>query len=227
MRVEPTELVARLVEAGYERTALVEARGQCALRGGILDVYPVGMPEAVRLEFFDDEVDSLRAFDVMTQRSTFPPRTRAHLPRLGTLLSGEEYLRAAHALKAMLSHRAGALRGEGRQKRLEREYGLIPLRGFFEAHRRGRGGGPRPRTGALTRNFHTALTALEAGHDFDGADSLVPVLAGFADTAIDYLTTPYSSLTSPRACASAPRTAHAGIQGALSPAALEHDEALP
>ena len=34
MRVEPTELVARLVEAGYERTALVEARGQCALRGG-------------------------------------------------------------------------------------------------------------------------------------------------------------------------------------------------
>ena len=61
MRVEPMELIARLVSAGYERTALVEARGQCALRGGILDVYPVGMPEAVRLEFFDDEVDSLRA----------------------------------------------------------------------------------------------------------------------------------------------------------------------
>ena len=75
MRVEPTELVARLVEAGYERTALVEARGQCALRGGILDVYPVGMPEAVRLEFFDDEVDSLRAFDVMT--SAPPPISSA------------------------------------------------------------------------------------------------------------------------------------------------------
>ena len=40
MRVNPTELIARLVQAGYERTPLVEARGQCALRGGILDVFP-------------------------------------------------------------------------------------------------------------------------------------------------------------------------------------------
>ncbi len=37
---------------------VTEARGQCALRGGILDVYPVGQPNALRLEFFDDEVDS-------------------------------------------------------------------------------------------------------------------------------------------------------------------------
>ena len=61
--------MAKLSAAGYERVHLVEARGQCALRGGILDVYPVGGPNALRVEFFDDEIDSIRSFDVMTQRS--------------------------------------------------------------------------------------------------------------------------------------------------------------
>ena len=111
MRVEPTELIARLVSAGYERTALVEARGQCALRGGILDIYPVGMPEAVRLEFFDDEVDSLRAFDVMTQRSTSHLERVRIYPASETLLSGEEYLpRGARAQGDALPSRRGAAR---------------------------------------------------------------------------------------------------------------------
>ena len=69
MVMEPAELMAKLTAAGYERVHLVEARGQCALRGGIMDVYPVGSPNALRVEFFDDEIDSIRSFDVMTQRS--------------------------------------------------------------------------------------------------------------------------------------------------------------
>ena len=84
------------------------------------------------MEFFDDEVDSLRAFDVMTQRSTSHLERVRVYPASETLLDGEGYLRAAHALKAMLSHRAGALRGEGRQKRLEREFDLIPYEDFLK-----------------------------------------------------------------------------------------------
>ena len=68
-RMEPMALIEKLTQAGYERVQLVEARGQCALRGGILDVYPIGEPNALRIEFFDDEIDSIRSFDVMTQRS--------------------------------------------------------------------------------------------------------------------------------------------------------------
>ena len=68
-RMEPNDLMQMLTDAGYERVQLVEARGQCALRGGILDVYPIGEPNALRIEFFDDEIDSIRSFDVMTQRS--------------------------------------------------------------------------------------------------------------------------------------------------------------
>ena len=226
MRVEPTELVARLVEAGYERTALVEARGQCALRGGILDIYPVGMPEAVRLEFFDDEVDSLRAFDVMTQRSTSHLERVRVYPASETLLSGEEYLRAAHTLKAMLSHRAGALRGEGRQKRLEREFDLIPYEDFLKLTGEEGESAHAPETGALTRNFHTALTALEAGHDFDGADSLVPVLAGFAATAIDYLDDPILVFDQPARLRERAENRALEFKEHFA-SALEHDEALP
>ncbi|MCL2058436.1 MAG: transcription-repair coupling factor [Oscillospiraceae bacterium] len=58
-----------LVGMGYERVHMVEARGTFAVRGGILDVYPVDQEYAVRVELFDDEIDSIRMFDVQTQRT--------------------------------------------------------------------------------------------------------------------------------------------------------------
>ncbi len=63
------ELMKRLVFLGYERTELVESAGQFALRGGILDIYPITAEEAVRIEFWDDEIDSIRSMDVQSQRS--------------------------------------------------------------------------------------------------------------------------------------------------------------
>jgi len=60
----------RLVRAGYTRCDQVEGVGQFALRGGILDVFSPLMTEPVRCEFFDDEIDSLGAFDTTTQRRT-------------------------------------------------------------------------------------------------------------------------------------------------------------
>ena len=70
MTVSPISLLKRFIDAGYERTALCEGRGQVALRGGYLDVFPVTSDNPVRIEFFDDEIDSLRLFDPVSQRST-------------------------------------------------------------------------------------------------------------------------------------------------------------
>lgn len=53
----------RLVQMGYERTGQVELPGQFAIRGGILDVYPLTEEYPVRIELWDDEVDSIRSFD--------------------------------------------------------------------------------------------------------------------------------------------------------------------
>ena len=59
----------RLVACGYERTEQVDDRGQFAVRGGILDVYPSTEERAVRVELFGDEIESLRWFSTFTQRS--------------------------------------------------------------------------------------------------------------------------------------------------------------
>jgi len=68
--VDMTQLLARLVDSGYRRQALVEGPGQFSVRGGIIDIFPVRMSEPVRVELFGDEVDSLRRFAPETQRST-------------------------------------------------------------------------------------------------------------------------------------------------------------
>ena len=67
--VDLDDVTLLLADAGYERTDQVEERGQFAVRGGILDVYPATEEQAVRVELFGDEIDSLRRFSVFTQRS--------------------------------------------------------------------------------------------------------------------------------------------------------------
>nr|WP_258840693.1 transcription-repair coupling factor [Mechercharimyces sp. CAU 1602] len=76
--IEP--LIHRLVETGYERVDMVERRGEFSVRGGIMDLYPVTSEHPIRIEWFDDEVDSIRSFSVTDQRSqkkhqavTIPP----------------------------------------------------------------------------------------------------------------------------------------------------------
>jgi len=68
-RIEPRELMQRLVQAGYERAELCEGKGQAALRGGYADVFPITLENPVRIEFFDDEIDTMREYDPLTQRS--------------------------------------------------------------------------------------------------------------------------------------------------------------
>jgi transcription-repair coupling factor (superfamily II helicase) len=63
------ECAAELVGAGYERADQVEERGQFALRGGLLDVFPATEDRAVRVDMFDVEIESLRWFSTFTQRS--------------------------------------------------------------------------------------------------------------------------------------------------------------
>ncbi|HWH94966.1 MAG TPA: transcription-repair coupling factor [Baekduia sp.] len=63
------EAAADLVAAGYERVDQVDDRGQFAIRGGILDVYPATADHAVRVDLFDIEIESLREFSTFTQRS--------------------------------------------------------------------------------------------------------------------------------------------------------------
>ncbi|MDQ6631894.1 MAG: transcription-repair coupling factor [Verrucomicrobiota bacterium] len=68
-KIEPLDLIEWLEEQGYEPEAQVSEKGEIALRGGILDLFPLISPWPVRLEFFGDELESLRYFDPFTQIS--------------------------------------------------------------------------------------------------------------------------------------------------------------
>lgn len=67
--MDMSKLVDRLAKFGFERTESVEGKGQFALRGGIIDLFPINSDMPYRIEFFGDEVDSIRTFDPITQRS--------------------------------------------------------------------------------------------------------------------------------------------------------------
>jgi transcription-repair coupling factor (superfamily II helicase) len=69
IQIEPEVLVRRLLEAGYEYEEPVRLPGHFARRGGIVDVFPMGAGSPVRIEFFGDEIASLRRFDPNSQRS--------------------------------------------------------------------------------------------------------------------------------------------------------------
>lgn len=65
-----TDLTNHLTKLGYQATQMVAKPGEFAVRGSIIDIYAVGTPAAVRLDFFDDELDALKQLDVSTQTST-------------------------------------------------------------------------------------------------------------------------------------------------------------
>lgn len=67
--LEQATLSEKLVNMGYERVAIVEARGEFAVRGGIIDIFPPFGEYMVRIELFDDEIDSLRLVNPDTQRT--------------------------------------------------------------------------------------------------------------------------------------------------------------
>lgn len=62
-------LIERLIEIGYRKVSLVIDKGEFSPRGWILDIFPVNMEEPIRIEFYGDEIDMMRSFDIESQRS--------------------------------------------------------------------------------------------------------------------------------------------------------------
>ncbi|GIX06117.1 MAG: transcription-repair-coupling factor [Candidatus Poribacteria bacterium] len=67
--IDFTQIPARLRQLGYRRVETVELKGEFTVRGGIVDLFPPTAPRPYRLEFFGDEIESIRTFDESTQRS--------------------------------------------------------------------------------------------------------------------------------------------------------------
>ena len=79
-RRDISQLKSRLVEHGYVQVTQVLEHGEFALRGSILDIFPMGSDEPYRIDFFDDEVDSIATFDLESQRSVKKTQSIKLLP---------------------------------------------------------------------------------------------------------------------------------------------------
>ena len=96
-------LCSHWVSCGFDRVAAIDGIGQFSLRGGILDIYPFGVEHPYRCEFFGDEIESIRHFDVSTQRSLSTCEEAWVLPAHEVLLDSlfyEDYLQRIEAAGA-------------------------------------------------------------------------------------------------------------------------------
>ncbi|KQP45518.1 transcription-repair coupling factor [Pseudorhodoferax sp. Leaf274] len=83
-RLDEARLKSQLTLAGYSHVTQVVSPGEYAVRGGLIDLFPMGSPVPYRVDLFDDEIDSIRTFDPDSQRSLYPvPEVR--------LLPGREF----------------------------------------------------------------------------------------------------------------------------------------
>ena len=89
MRIGYESLIALLRRQGYNRTDTVIDTGEFAVRGSIFDVFPAGLEQGLRLDFFGDELESLRLFDPSTQRTTGTVDGHLLLPASEALLDDE------------------------------------------------------------------------------------------------------------------------------------------
>ena len=115
-RIAPADLTRRLTRMGYERVGMVEGKGQFAVRGSILDVYPPSLSQGIRIEFFDDEIDGLREFDCISQRSLATTESVTLTPACEALLAEDEYPAAAERMREALKEigeSAGKTAAEG------------------------------------------------------------------------------------------------------------------
>jgi len=91
--LDTTALERYVAANGYVRASTVSERGEYAIRGGVIDVFPPGFDEPVRLDLFGSELESIRAFDPETQRSTKQLKQVALLPVSEVLLDAESISR--------------------------------------------------------------------------------------------------------------------------------------
>jgi transcription-repair coupling factor (superfamily II helicase) len=92
-------LIQKLIEMGYRRNHVASDKGEFAVRGGIIDVFPVSSPDPFRLEFFGDEIENIRIYDPVGQKSVKSAENLSITPALEL-----EFLKAETELQTLLDY---------------------------------------------------------------------------------------------------------------------------
>lgn len=227
--LDPRALAVRLAQAGYEREERVDAKGQFAARGGILDVFPPNASNALRIEWFDDEVDSIRVFDVSTQRSS-ENLLDAVLPPARELLFANEAQSSwaseqlEQALEDAMEKRGHAL-GSAPWADESDDLDALPSLDTLSAEARLQ---LRPGTAEdkLAGRIHRILETLRAGGCFPNMEAYAHMLYPQTQTLADWMDNPLVILDEPDKIQSVCQNRTLEFAEAYK-SALERGEALP
>ena len=108
--VEESGLAARLVELGYEKNYQVEAPGQFSIRGGIVDIFDLTEENPYRIELWGEDVESIRSFDILSQRSIEKLESVTIYPATELILSDDELRSGIKKIQAECKQYAAKLR---------------------------------------------------------------------------------------------------------------------
>lgn len=115
-KLDEAKLKSQLTLAGYSHVTQVVSPGEYAVRGGLIDLFPMGSPVPYRVDLFDDEIDSIRTFDPDSQRSLYPvPEVR--------LLPGREFPMDEPARAKFRSRWRELLEGDPTKSRIYKDMG--------------------------------------------------------------------------------------------------------
>lgn len=197
-RIELTSLVAQLVQAGYVREEMVEGKGQFSLRGGILDIFPPDALSALRIEFFDDEVDSIRTFDIMTQRSQLRLKEVVIIPASEALI---DLVCARKAAERMLDSLQLVLNAFEDKEDEDEGISLSDLPEVGNVMQEVLRKAARPGTAKerLEGSVRAAAEALRAGQHTRGLERYINLLYERDETILDYMRSPIVVLDEPDA----------------------------
>ncbi len=128
--IELDEYTNQFVSLGYERVDMVNAPGEFSVRGGIIDLYPLTEENAVRIELFDTEIDSIRTFNIENQRSIEMLKTVTIGPAVEMLLNEESRVRCIKAVEDGLAKNLKNMKNAQQKELLVEniEYDLEKLR---------------------------------------------------------------------------------------------------
>ncbi|GBF11399.1 transcription-repair coupling factor [Tepidibacillus sp. HK-1] len=108
--IDLNRLLNNLIFLGYKRTDIVEKQGEFSVRGGIIDIYPLTLENPVRIELFDVEIDSIRTFDIGTQRSIEKLKNVDIPPAREWIATKEEFMKAATRAEEYLSEQLNRIK---------------------------------------------------------------------------------------------------------------------
>lgn len=160
-RINLVDTIRLLVDQGYERVDMVEGPGHFSARGGILDIFPLARKNPIRIELFDDEIDSIREFTVETQRSLDKLKCVSVMPAKEAVFS--------------VSHISTAL--PAIQKEFTTQKAMLLKAGRNDAYKR------------LNERIGELLEKVEQGIIDEGAEAFFPFVYDDGATLLDYLPT--------------------------------------